>query len=137
MISRRTRGSPRTNKYTEIHFWLGQLLSCELLVLLTACNYTEQGGLLVCCVIFIFSFCPPESVEPGGTLGFCKEGWVYPHPVWHRVTDACSVLSMGCFPHMMEVQLLGNAGPVLSTKPGLHRTLCWKPLTGFCLLIRY
>lgn len=69
MISRRTRGSPRINKYTEIHLWLGQLLSCELLVLLTACKYTEQGGFLVCSVIFVFSFFPPESVEPGGSPG--------------------------------------------------------------------
>lgn len=67
MISKRTRGSPRTNKYTEIHLWLGQL-SCELLVLLTACKYTEQGGLLVYSVIFI-TFCPPESREPGGSTG--------------------------------------------------------------------
>lgn len=37
--------------------------------------------------------------------------------------------SLGCFPHMMEVQLLGDTGPVLSTKPWLHRTLCWGPLT--------
>lgn len=68
MISRRTRGSPTTNKYTEIYLWLGQLLSCELLVLLTACKYTEQGGLLVCSVIFI-TFCPSESVEPEGSIG--------------------------------------------------------------------
>lgn len=80
MISRRTRGSLRTNKYTEIHLWLGQLLSWELLVLVTVCKYTEQGGLLVCSVIFI-TFCPPESVEPGGSTGLCEEGWVYPHPV--------------------------------------------------------
>lgn len=68
MISKRTRGSPRTNKYIEIHLWLGQLLSCELLVLLTAYKYTEQGGLLVCSVIFI-TFCPPESGESGGSTG--------------------------------------------------------------------
>lgn len=68
MISRRTRGSLRTNKYTEIHQWLGHLLSCELLMFLTACKYTEEGGLLVCSVIFI-TFCPPESVGPGGSSG--------------------------------------------------------------------
>lgn len=45
--------------------------------------------------------------------------------------------SLGCFPHMMEVHLLGDTGPVLSTKPWLHRILSWRPLTGFCLLIRY
>lgn len=70
MISRRTRGSLRTNKYTEIHLWLGQLLSCELLVILAACKYTEKSGLLVCSVIFII-FCPPENVEPGGNTGLC------------------------------------------------------------------
>lgn len=97
MISRRTRGSPRTNKYTEIHLWLGQLLSCELLVLLTACKYTEQGGFFgLLCYFRIF-------ILPTRECGARREPWVlvkkdgfipiqFCHLAWHRVTDACSVL---------------------------------------------
>lgn len=43
MNSRRTKGSPKINKYTEVHLSLGQLLSCKLLVLLNTGKYVHRA----------------------------------------------------------------------------------------------
>lgn len=46
--------------------------------------------------------------------------------------------SVGCSPHMMEVQLVGEVGPGLSTNPlpQHHRTLCWSGLLSTEQLIQ-